>query len=251
MTVVSETSAVVGQSANRHAFDRRFFAAAAILFPIIILVGFAPSYYLRAAFTAKPLPSLLVHLHGLLMSAWVGLFVTQVYFISSRRVRVHQRLGRWAIGLAAAIVVIGLVTALRAAKYGSPSMPPNVVPLQFVAVPLFDLVMFVLLFGAAIVYRRRPSAHKALMLLTAINFVPPALARINIPSLQSLGPLWFFGFPAAVALLCLGLETWHYRRFNYVFLAGTLALIASYVVRLALMPTDVWVSFATWMTSFV
>jgi hypothetical protein len=251
MTVVSQTSTAVAQPANRHAFERRLFGAAAILFPLIILIGFAPTYYLRGAFSTQPLPSLLVHLHGLLMTAWVGLFVTQVYFISSRRVRVHQRLGRWAIGLAAGIVVIGLVTAVRAAKYGSPSMPPNVAPLQFVAVPLFDLVMFVLLFGAAIFYRRKPQAHKALILLTAINFLPPAVARINIPTLQSLGPLWFFGFPGAVALVCLGLETWHHRRLNRVFLAGTLALIASYFVRLALMPTTAWVSFATWLTSFV
>ena len=125
MTVLSQTSLVSRQPATRHAFDRGLFRAAAILFPVIILIGFAPTYYLRAAFTTEALPSSLVHLHGLLMSAWVGLFVTQVYFISSRRIRVHQRLGWWGIALAAGIVAIGLVTALRATKYGSPSTPPG------------------------------------------------------------------------------------------------------------------------------
>ena len=38
------------------------------------------------------------------------------------------------------------------------------------AIPLFDLVMFSMLFGGAVYYRKRPSAHKSLMLLTAINF---------------------------------------------------------------------------------
>ena len=77
---------------------------------------------------------------------------------------------------------------MRAANTGSPSTPPDVPGLVFLAVPLFDLVMFVLLFGGAIHYRRKPAAHKSLMLLTAINFLPPAIARIPILTLQNLGP---------------------------------------------------------------
>ena len=53
-------------------------------------------------------------------------------------------------------------------------------------VPLFDLLMFVILFGAAVYYRRRPAAHKRLMLLTAVNFLPPTIARIPVAALQGL-----------------------------------------------------------------
>jgi hypothetical protein len=38
---------------------------------------------------------------------------------------------------------------------------------------------------------------------------------------------------------------------NRVFATGAALLIGSYVVRLALMGTAVWVQFATWITSFV
>ena len=76
-------------------------------------------------------------------------------------------------------------------------------------------------------YRRTPAAHKSLMLLTAISFLPPALGRISIAPLQALGPLWFFGFPALLALVCLGLEARRHGRLNRVFLAGTVALIVS------------------------
>lgn len=118
-------------------------------------------------------------------------------------------------------------------------------------VPLFDLLMFAIFFAAAIYYRKKPAAHKSLMLLTAVNFLPPAVARIPVGPLQSLGPLWFFGFPTVVALVCLGLETWRYRRLNRVFLLGTLLLIASYVVRLMIMGTGAWMEIAQWLTSFV
>jgi hypothetical protein len=238
-------------SAALRSFDRRFFAFAAIAFSLVVLAGFARTYYLKPYFGGPPLPSLLVHLHGLLMTVWVALFATQVWLISSRRVRVHQRLGYAGVGLAVLIVAAGLVTALRAGKYGSPSMPPNVPSQAFMAIPLFDLLLFSVLFGGAVYYRKRPAAHKSLMLLTAINFLPPAIARIPIAPLQNLGPLWFFGFPTALILVCLVIDWRRRGQINPVFLAGSLLLIASYPLRMMLMGTAAWMQFAVWLTSFV
>ena len=239
------------QTVQRHLFDRRLFMAAAIAFPLVVLAGFGRTYYFKGYFDVPPLASALVHIHGLLMTTWVALFMAQVWFISSKRVRVHQRLGYGGIGLAILIVAAGYVTALRAAKYGAASTPPGVSPMAFLIVPLFDLLMFAILFGAAVYYRKKPAAHKSLMLLTAVNFLPPAVARIPIAALQALGPLWFFGFPTVVALVCLGLESWRYRRLNRVFLVGTLLLIASYILRLMIMGTSTWMEIAMALTSRV
>lgn len=239
------------QTVQRHLFDRRLFMAAAIAFPLVVLAGFGRTYYFKGYFDVPPLASALVHIHGLLMTTWVALFMAQVWFISSKRVRVHQRLGYGGIGLAILIVAAGYVTALRAAKYGAASTPPGVSPMAFLIVPLFDLLMFAILFGAAVYYRKKPAAHKSLMLLTAVNFLPPAVARIPIAALQALGPLWFFGFPTVVALVCLGLESWRYRRLNRVFLVGTLLLIASYILRLMIMGTSTWMEIAMSLTSRV
>jgi hypothetical protein len=241
----------VTQTVQRHLFDRRLFMAAAIAFPLVVLAGFGRTYYFKGYFDVPPLASALVHIHGLLMTTWVALFMAQVWFISSKRVRVHQRLGYGGIGLAILIVAAGYVTALRAAKYGAASTPPGVSPMAFLIVPLFDLLMFAILFGAAVYYRKKPAAHKSLMLLTAVNFLPPAVARIPIAALQALGPLWFFGFPTVVTLVCLGLESWRYRRLNRVFLVGTLLLVASYILRLMIMGTSTWMEIAMALTSRV
>ncbi len=241
----------VREAVDRRLFDRRLFKAAAIVFPLVVLAGFARTYYLRGLFDVPPLPSLIVHFHGLTMTAWVALFITQVGLISSKRVRVHQQLGYIGIGLAAVILPIGFVTAARAAKYGSPSTPPGVNQLGFMIVPLVDLIMFTIFFAAAIYYRKRPAQHKMLMLLTAINFLPPAIARIPIAPLRALGPLWFFGLPTVLILACIGLDRWRYGRFNLVFVAGALLLIVSYVTRLALMNSLGWLRAAGWLTSFV
>jgi hypothetical protein len=241
----------ISDATDRRLFDRRLFKIAAILFPLIVLAGFGRTYYLRGLFNVPPLPSVVVHMHGLLMSAWVALFVTQVWLISSKQIRVHQRLGYAGVGLALLILPVGFLAAVRAAKYGSPSTPPGVSPLGFLIVPLVDLLMFTIFFGAAIYYRKKPAQHKMLMLLTAINFIPPAIARIPIPSLQALGPLWFFGLPTVLALFCVGVDARRRGKVNPIFLSGTLLLIASYVGRLMIMPMAGWLETARWLTGLV
>ena len=236
---------------ERRLFDRRLFSAAAILFPLIVLAGFGRTYYLKVLAGTPPLPSALVHVHGLLMTMWVVLFIAQVRFISAKRIRLHQQLGYAGIGLASLIILTGVPVALRSAKYGSASTPPGIPPLAFMLVPMFDLLMFALFFGGAIYFRRKPAAHKSLMLLTALNFLPPAVARIPSVSLQALGPLWFFGVPTLLALATIELSRRRDGRVNRVLAWGTGMLVASYVVRLALMMTAPWMAVAGWLTGFV
>lgn len=230
--------------------DRRIFLAAAILFPIIVLIGFGPTYYLRFAFDRPPVPSMLVHFHGLLMTTWVAFFITQVWLIRSKRAKVHMSLGMLGVALATLLIVVGFFTAAASAKYGSPSTPPGIPPLGFFAVPLFDLLLFAGLFGAAIYYRKRPANHKRLMLLTVLNFLPPAVARIPVEIFQTAGPLFFFGVPTVLAIGLLVYDTWRNRKLNAVFLVGALALIVSYPLRIILSVTDAWMSFAAWVTSW-
>ena len=77
------------------------------------------------------------------------------------------------------------------------------------------------------------------------------LGRIPIASLQAIGPLWFFGFPTALALLAIGIDRWRHGKLNRMLVGGTLLLLASYIGRLALMGTDAWMGISRWLTSFV
>lgn len=230
--------------------DRRIFLAAAILFPVIVLIGFGPTYYVRFAFDRPPVPSMLVHLHGILMTAWVGFFIAQVLLVRTKRQKVHMNLGLLGIVLAILVIVVGFFTAAASAKFGANSAPPDIPPLAFFIVPFTDLIMFAGLFGAAIYYRTRPANHKRLMLLTVINFLPPAVARIPVEAFQSLGPLFFFGVPTVLAIGLLVYDTWRNRKLNMPFLVGALVLIASYPLRLMISSTGTWMSFATWVTSW-
>lgn len=229
-------------------YDRRLFAAAAVLFPLVVLIGFARTYYLKMAFGGPPLPGLLVHLHGALMTIWVGYFISQVWLIRTKSHKVHMNMGMIGIALASAMIVVGFFTAAAAAKHGSGG-PPGIEPLRFLAVPVFDLVVFAGIFTAAIFYRNRPADHKRLMLLTVLNFLPPAVGRFPVASLQEMGPLFFFGVPTVLAILLVALDTWKNGKLNKPFLIGAIVLIASYPLRLIFSGTDAWMAYATWMTS--
>ena len=151
--------------------DRRLYIWFAVFMPIIVLAGFARSYYLKGFFGFPALPSLLVHLHGIVMTPWVVLFVTQVSLVATGRTRTHQRLGVLGAVLAPLVIVVGVLTAISGAARGATPGPPA---LQFLVVPLVDMLVFAILVGTALYLRRRRlDIHKRLMLLAAVNFLPP------------------------------------------------------------------------------
>jgi hypothetical protein len=103
------------------------------------------------------------------------------------------------------------------------------------------MVLFAFFFAAAIYYRKRPAAHKSLMLLTAVGFAPAALFRISpVPPEFSL--LWAFGLPLLAAILCFVWQTAKTRKFNYVFATGLAVLIAMMPLRMVIPFSNAWLS---------
>ena len=229
--------------------DRRLYIWFAVLMPIVVLAGFGRSYYLKGFFGFPVLPSLLVHLHGIVMTSWVVLFVTQVTLVATGRTRTHQRLGVFGAILAVLIVIVGVLTAIAGAARGATPGPPA---LQFLAVPLFDMLSFTILVGTALyVRRRRLDIHKRLMLLAAVNLLAPAISRIPLHFIETGGPLAFFGLTDLCLLACVGFDTIKNRRLHPAFLWGTLLIIASQPLRLMLSGTDIWLRFATMLVGLV
>ncbi|HEV8482315.1 MAG TPA: hypothetical protein VGV87_02045, partial [Blastocatellia bacterium] len=149
-----------------HDNERRLYIWVAVFIPIIVLIGFARTYYLKGLFSTPRLPSMLVHLHGIVMSSWVALFVAQVWLVAARRTKLHQRLGVLGAILAALLVLVGVATAIKAAARDSSSSPQ---PLAFLVIPLGDMLVFAILIGTALYFRRHMDIHKRLMLLAALS----------------------------------------------------------------------------------
>ena len=237
------------EKAAKRTREKRFFLLAGILFPVLVIIGFSKNYYLRPLFDLGPLYSNMVRFHAVVMTAWIFLFATQTWLVSSKRVRLHMKLGWAGVALAVLVLVTGYFVSIGAIAHQTPADRGGIPPLVFLVVPIADLVLFVVYFGLAIAWRKRPAEHKRLMLLTAANFLPPAAARFPVPALLELGPLWIFGVPTVLTIAALIYDTWRNGKLNWTFLIGTIVLIASFPLRIIIGGTDVWMRIAEWMTA--
>ena len=231
--------------------DRYFYGTLAGILGLLVFAGFGRTYYLKFLFATPPLPSLVVHAHGVVMTGWVVLFLVQVGLVSARRVRVHQRLGYAGIGLAVLVIVIGVWTALGAARHGSTSTPTGFSQPTFSIVPLGDMLLFTLFFSGAVYFRRTPRRHKGLMFLTVVNFLPPAIGRLPLTLVQAHPVLFGLGVPAGLALAGLAVDTWRHRHMDRLLLAAVLFFVASFPIRIALMATPAWARASAWLATLV
>ncbi|MBX3298629.1 MAG: hypothetical protein KF736_04100 [Acidobacteria bacterium] len=228
----------IRQAAVR-SLEHRFFKAVAMLFPLLTFAGFARSYYLKFLSDAPPLPGgTAVHIHGLVMSAWVVLFSVQAYLGATKRIKLHIALGMIGIGLAAAVLVTGTITSLSAVKRGGtfPGFTPN----EFLMIPTFDLVMFAAAFIAAIIWRRRPADHKRMMLMTMLCFLPPSLARLPLEVVMQLGPIFFLGVPILIGAAAFAVDSYRRGRVNRAFAVALGLFTVISPIRLVLAKTETW-----------
>ncbi len=227
--------------------EHRFYFSAALLAAVIVLVGFSRTYFLKEVFHA---PNLLpiVHLHAIVFSSWVALFITQTWLVSARRTRLHMRLGIAGFLLACIMVMVGTTTALTVAKHGHvrPGGPP---PLQFLVVPIFDMLVFSILIAAGLLMRRRPDYHKRILLVATASLMTAAFGRIVTMAQGHANVKLAFALSSALIVMAAVIDTIRNRRFHPAFAwAGALVLVSG-PVRFILAGTSVWMSFARWATS--
>src|SRR5260221_10637684 len=85
-------------------FDRRLYLCASLVFLALVFWTFARTFYLKSFFATPPL-SLLLHIHGTVMTGWVVLLVAQTSLIAAHRVQCHQRLDVF-VGVFCLLVVL-------------------------------------------------------------------------------------------------------------------------------------------------
>jgi hypothetical protein len=227
------------------AMDRPFFLTAAVVAALVAFAGFARTYYLKGLFGAPEVSSLL-HVHGVVMTLWVLLFVTQVGLVRADRTDLHRRLGVAGAILALAVVALGAVTAIDAARRGAPAGPP---PLVFLAITLSVLVVFAILVVAGLVLRKRSDYHKRLMTLATLTVIQPAISRLAIDATGIFHPLLFFGITIVMLVAFIAWDWARNRRLHPAFAWGMLFFLVSLPVRFVIAGSGPWQDVARWLTA--
>jgi len=236
-----------GTSIDKRRAERIFYTAMSVAILITVFTGFSRTFFLRPYFQTQPLQPLLIA-HGIIFSAWLVLFLTQTTLVAARRTRTHMRLGIAGGLLASVMVVIGIYTAIVRAK--GPSPIPDVNPLSFLTIPLGDMLLFGILIGVALYFRRRADTHKRLMLLGTIAILPAAVARLPIGFIQTGGPLVFFGLSDLFILPLLVFDIITRGRPHRATLIGGALIVISHPLRMVIGGTQAWLAFATWLTQW-
>ena len=226
--------------------ERKFFGAMALIMVAATFVGFAPSYYLAPAFGGKPL-SLLLHVHGVVFTLWMLLYLAQTGLISARRTDIHRLVGPAGVTLAVVMVPLGVATAIVTKQVAAANhLPPPGPPLIF---PLGAILTFGVLVGAGITMRGRSAWHKRLMLLGTAAIVTTPLARIT--KFSHLGLMPAFGGMILSDLLLIGLagyDLWTKGRLHSATQWGGGFFLGTQVIRILLNMTPAWQALAKGLT---
>ena len=221
---------------------RLFYPGLALAMFAVVFVGFAPTYYLKGVFGSRPLP-LLFHVHGAAFTAWMLLLVAQTALVASGRTSLHRRLGVAGGALAAAMMVLAWLMAVGMARRAG----TDDASLRFVIVPVATILVFPLLVGAALVWRRFPATHKRLMIIATAELISAGVGRL--PGLGAFGPLGFFGGTDLVIIALLIHDRATMGRFHSATIWGGVFLVASQGLRVVIAGTDAWLSVTRWIAS--
>jgi len=240
-----------------------FFVWMAVVCAFVAFAGFTPTYWLQLSagtFVGSPL----LHLHGLLFSAWTLYLIVQTTLTARGLVSRHRAWGLLGISLATAMVLVGFavandVLATRlAAGYGDRARAFHIASISMIT-------LFGAFVAAAIVCVSRPEIHKRLMLLATVSMLPPAVARLFFAVSVGIGPGLRPGLgpprtlagvlmPTLIAdalIVAAVIDDMRTRRRPHpVYVIGGAIMIAVQLVRAPVSTTPWWYAVADFLARF-
>ena len=225
--------------------ERVFFGFMAILLCVVVFIGFLRTFF-GAGFLAAPLPSPILRVHGIVFTVWMLLFVTQSALVSAHRIAWHRALGMVGFGFPPLMIGLGVIAAIDA--LGRQVMIGPLDPATSLALPLVNITAFAIVIVAAWNARRRPDAHKRLVLLATISLCNAALGRFPWAHMGIPTAAGAVGGLAALILLVVAYDLFSLRRVHRstMWAAPIVFVAGAFAVPLGM--TSAWHSFAGLLT---
>ena len=239
MATSAQTSPV-GFSAKRvrDLAGRYFYFFMSLLVAAIVIYGFSHTVNPNLIEAHPPRPRLL-WVHATLFSGWVAFFILQTSLVRTRNVSIHRTLGWFGAGLAAAMTVVGIATAIVMRRFDMRFLPADVAgPAAFLMVPLFDITGFTVFFWLAVRWRRKPELHRRLMLIATCVLTAAAWGRVPNPTFAY---VWFYSGVDALILLGVLRDLIVMKRVHRVYwIALPVLVVAQVFVMRTLLSGAAW-----------
>lgn len=173
--------------------DRYFFILNSLLL-LLVLIGFAPSFYLRPLSDQAALPVHLI-LHGIFCTAWFLAIFLQALLVQKKKLNAHRKFGKYASLIAPAIFLSGLwvmdgriqnfYTRNGSELAGRPDF--REFESMLIGGDSLALLSFLMLVYLGYRFRHKIHSHKRYMLFASIMIVPQAFVRIGKISFLQVG----------------------------------------------------------------
>lgn len=213
-TSPSVQTAKIKASGNNPA--RLFYIGAALLLLILTFISFHHFYLHGRSYQNEELnPDRLglIITHGVVMTAWMLLFLVQTWLIVSGNRRVHRTLGFVSAFVAFCVLVLGIRLAFPLPLAGpAKDYFYGLSHRQFNGFVLFNIVIFAAFVAIGVWKRRRPAIHRSMMLLSMLTVMTAVIDRIPWMVSLYIDSVWSqifgpFSGPVVLAFLLLGLKS--------------------------------------------
>ncbi|XVJ58409.1 MAG: hypothetical protein HEQ23_03015 [Tepidisphaera sp.] len=255
-TIQSQPGVLAASRSGSHSTSaavRYFYSGAAALMLVLAFIGFNRFYLEGGAYPNRPItPPIkwVVIAHGVSMTLWLVLLIVQPVLIVGRKHAWHMLMGKIGAVLAALILVLGIWVAVRSASVTPAEMKIwGLSPREFMSVPFISAWIFAGFVALDVYYRKKPQAHRPMMLLATLSAMSAAISRIDPLNALYAGTVWerVFGpffWTLVLGVVLVAIRCAITRSVDRWFAGGMAALIALNAGIVAIGPTPAWAAFA-------
>lgn len=224
---MAASSAIAPNRANL--LEDYFYFLMALLIAAVVVYGFSHTVEAKLLHPPQPRPFLL-YIHAAVFFGWVFFFILQSVLVRTRNVSWHQRVGWFGVGLALAMFVLGISTAVTMARFNKFVLHARR-PEGNLLISFFDITAFAMPFALAICWRKKPEFHRRLQLLSCSALTAAAFGRF-LPFFLAPGSkhsLALFAFASwttlyagvdLIILIAVARDLLFHRRIHPVYLYG-------------------------------
>jgi len=220
--------------------EKYFYQSISLLIAVVVVYGFSNTIG-RRLIHASPQPPILLWIHSVVFSSWVGFYILQAALVRIGRVKLHRTLGWVGAALGATMVVLGPWVAVVMARFDTTQLHrPN--RDAFLIVPLLDILTFAIFLALAILWRRKAERHRRLMLIASSVLTGAAFGRMPLMH----APLQFYGGIDGLIVLGVSCDLLVSRRIHAVYLISLPLLITAQtiVAQIFLHRSPFWIRIA-------
>jgi hypothetical protein len=223
--------------------DRRITLLWLGLFLAIVLFGFGSD--LTNYLHEKPAVPKVVHVHAAITTVWLAILTVQVLLVEVENVKLHRKLGWFAAGWAALLIVFAAWGELswEATNLHTPGDTP-----AFLSISMGGLLSFSVLIAWGILLRKNVAAHRRVVLLANLSIASAGFLRLiqffaQIPASPVRQYLYFYTATIFISLLMF-LWDWKKNRLMKQFVLGIAFVVAVQMVSIVLFQYPGWKNFA-------